>query len=110
SIQNTETQKYEVVRTEKDFEIRHYPTVTMATIASTAKSYKELGMNEPKFGAFKNLINPNETTNFALLSKEGEILYLENEIVGLIEMRKSIIAALKKKPTSIIYPIASSSN
>ncbi|MFN0047633.1 MAG: hypothetical protein ACKVOU_00770, partial [Cytophagales bacterium] len=41
SIQNTETQKYEVVRTEKDFEIRHYPTVTMATIASTAKSYKE---------------------------------------------------------------------
>ncbi|MFN0049370.1 MAG: SOUL family heme-binding protein, partial [Cytophagales bacterium] len=52
SIQNTETQKYEVVRTEKDFEIRHYPTVTMATIASTAKSYKELG-NE----GFRNLAN-----------------------------------------------------
>jgi effector-binding domain-containing protein len=52
SIQNTETQKYEVVRTEKDFEIRHYPSATMATIASSAKTYKTLGSE-----GFKNLAN-----------------------------------------------------
>jgi hypothetical protein len=40
---SSETQPYKVIRTEKDFEIRFYPSVTMATIASSAKSYKELG-------------------------------------------------------------------
>ena len=35
-------QAYKVIRTEEDFEIRFYPSVTMATITSSAKSYKEL--------------------------------------------------------------------
>ncbi len=39
----TERQPYEVIRKEKDFEIRHYPAATMATITSSASSYKELG-------------------------------------------------------------------
>jgi hypothetical protein len=39
----SETQAYKVVRTEKDFEIRFYPSVTMASITSSAKTYKELG-------------------------------------------------------------------
>jgi SOUL heme-binding protein len=39
----SEEQPYKVIRTEKDFEIRFYPSVTMATITSSAKSYKELG-------------------------------------------------------------------
>jgi hypothetical protein len=39
----TETQSYEVIRTEKDFEIRHYPAATFATISSKAITYKELG-------------------------------------------------------------------
>jgi len=39
----TETQLYEVIRTEKDFEIRHYPAATFATISSKAITYKELG-------------------------------------------------------------------
>jgi len=43
STQKTETQAYKVVRKEKDLEIRFYPEVTMATITSSAKSYKELG-------------------------------------------------------------------
>jgi hypothetical protein len=38
----SESQKYTVVRTEKDFEIRFYPSVTLASINSSAKSYKEL--------------------------------------------------------------------
>jgi hypothetical protein len=38
----TETQPYKVLRKEKDFEIRFYPAATMATITSSAKSYKEL--------------------------------------------------------------------
>lgn len=37
------TQAYKVIRTEKDFEIRFYPVVTMASITSSAKTYKELG-------------------------------------------------------------------
>ena len=36
-------QAYKVIRTEKDFEIRFYPIVTMATVTSSAKTYKELG-------------------------------------------------------------------
>jgi hypothetical protein len=36
-------QPYEVIRKEKDFEIRFYPAVTMATIISSAKTYKTLG-------------------------------------------------------------------
>ncbi len=38
----SESQQYTVVRTEKDFEIRFYPSVTLASITSSAKSYKEL--------------------------------------------------------------------
>jgi hypothetical protein len=40
---NSETQAYKVIRTGQDFEIRFYPGVTMATITSSAKTYKELG-------------------------------------------------------------------
>lgn len=39
----TQTQQYTIIQTEKDFEIRFYPSVAMATITSVAKSYKELG-------------------------------------------------------------------
>ena len=42
TMAKTETQPYKVVKTEKDFEIRHYPSATMATVAMEAKSYKEL--------------------------------------------------------------------
>lgn len=38
----TEQQKYTLVRQYKDFEIRFYPSATIATINSNAKSYKEL--------------------------------------------------------------------
>jgi hypothetical protein len=41
--EKSETQPYKVVRIEKDFEIRFYPSTTMATITSSAKTYKELG-------------------------------------------------------------------
>ncbi|MDX2279866.1 MAG: hypothetical protein NW218_09785 [Saprospiraceae bacterium] len=42
SSKKTETQAYKVILTEKDFEIRYYPAVTMATILSAEKSYKSL--------------------------------------------------------------------
>jgi hypothetical protein len=50
----TETQKYSVIKTEKDFEIRFYPSATLATITSTAKSYKELA--NPGFRKLANFI------------------------------------------------------
>jgi len=50
----TETQKYRVIKTEKDFEIRFYPPATLATITSTAKSYKELA--NPGFRKLANFI------------------------------------------------------
>jgi hypothetical protein len=43
STNKSEEQPYKVIKAEKDFEIRFYPSVTMATITSSAKSYKELG-------------------------------------------------------------------
>ena len=43
STNKSEGQPYKVIKTEKNFEIRFYPSVTMATITSSAKSYKELG-------------------------------------------------------------------
>ncbi len=39
----TETQTYKVIKVDKEFEIRYYPSVTMAMITSSAKTYKELG-------------------------------------------------------------------
>ena len=42
SANKTEEQKYTVIRKEKDFEIRFYPSATIATIHSNAKTYKEL--------------------------------------------------------------------
>jgi hypothetical protein len=42
SANNTEEQKYTVIRKDKDFEIRFYPAATLATIHSNAKTYKEL--------------------------------------------------------------------
>jgi len=38
----TEKQPYQVVKKEKGFEIRFYPPATMATIVSTASTYKEV--------------------------------------------------------------------
>jgi hypothetical protein len=38
----TETQTYQVIQTEKEYEIRYYPETTMAMIQSTANSYKDL--------------------------------------------------------------------
>lgn len=39
---NTEEQKYTVLKSEKDFEIRFYPSAILATIHSDAKSYRGL--------------------------------------------------------------------
>lgn len=52
STNKSESQKYDVVRTEKDFEIRFYHAVAMATITSSLKSHKELGNS-----GFKKLAN-----------------------------------------------------
>ena len=42
STNGIEKQPYEVIKNEKDFEIRYYPPATFATIKSSAKSYREL--------------------------------------------------------------------
>lgn len=39
----TENQKYEVIRIEKQFEIRYYPEAVLAKISSKSKSYRDLG-------------------------------------------------------------------
>jgi hypothetical protein len=38
----TEKQPYQVVKKEKEFEIRFYPSTTMATVISAASTYKDL--------------------------------------------------------------------
>ena len=42
SIAKTESQPYDLVKKYKGFEVRYYPAATMATIRSSAKSYREL--------------------------------------------------------------------
>jgi hypothetical protein len=42
SANKTEEQKYNVILKDKNFEIRFYPSATIATINSSAKTYKEL--------------------------------------------------------------------
>ncbi len=42
STNKAEQQKYTVALKDKDFEIRFYPSATVATIHSNAKTYKEL--------------------------------------------------------------------
>jgi hypothetical protein len=42
SADKTEQQPYEVVSRMKDFEIRHYPAATLATVSMNANSYKEM--------------------------------------------------------------------
>lgn len=41
-VNKTEEQKYSVVRKYDDFEIRFYPSATIATISSDAKTYRDL--------------------------------------------------------------------
>jgi len=50
----TNQQTYNVLLVEKDFEIRFYPSATLATITSSAKSYKELA--NPGFRKLANYI------------------------------------------------------
>ena len=42
SANKTETQAYKILFSKENFEIRFYPSVTIASITSSAKSYKEL--------------------------------------------------------------------
>ena len=42
STYKTEEQKYSIIQRYKDFEIRFYPSATIATINSNAKTYREL--------------------------------------------------------------------
>jgi hypothetical protein len=44
STNKTEEQEYSLVRKYKDFEIRFYPSATIATISSNAKTYRDLSV------------------------------------------------------------------
>ncbi len=39
----SDSQPYKVIKVEKEFEIRFYPSATMASITSSSKTYKQLG-------------------------------------------------------------------
>lgn len=43
STKKSETQGFNIIRAEKGFEIRYYPSAIMAKISSTSKSYRDLG-------------------------------------------------------------------
>jgi len=42
AVNKTEEQNYSIILKEKDFEIRFYPSATLATVSSEARTYKEL--------------------------------------------------------------------
>jgi len=59
-INKTEEQKYTVFLKDKDFEIRFYPSATVATINSNAKTYKDLsGLGFRKLAGY--IFGGNET-------------------------------------------------
>ncbi len=43
ATKKTNAQPYSVIKKEKEFEIRHYPSVAIASISSSNKSFKDLG-------------------------------------------------------------------
>ena len=53
-LAQTETQQYKVIKTEEKYEIRLYPSTTMASVTINAKSYKELA--SPGFRKLANYI------------------------------------------------------
>ncbi len=64
SINKTEEQKYTVIQKDKDFEIRFYPSATIATITSNAKTYKEL--SGPGFRKLAGYIFGGNETNTSI--------------------------------------------
>ena len=64
SANKTEEQKYTVILKEKDFEIRFYPSATLATINSDAKTYKDL--SGPGFRALAGYIFGGNETNTSI--------------------------------------------
>lgn len=61
STRTTETQSYDVIQIEEKFEIRYYPSATMASISSNLKSYRELGSSG--FGKLAKYIFGGNTEN-----------------------------------------------
>ena len=64
SANRTEEQKYTVILKEKDFEIRFYPSATVATIKSNAKTYKDL--SGPGFRKLAGYIFGGNETNTSI--------------------------------------------
>ncbi len=64
STNKTEEQKYTVILKDKDFEIRFYPSATIATINSNAKTYKEL--SGPGFRKLAGYIFGGNETNTSI--------------------------------------------
>lgn len=64
STNKTEEQKYTVIQKDTDFEIRFYPSTTIATINSNAKTYKEL--SGPGFRKLAGYIFGGNETNTSI--------------------------------------------
>jgi hypothetical protein len=64
SLNKTEEQKYTVILKDKDFEIRFYPSATLATINSNAKTYKDL--SGPGFRKLAGYIFGGNETNTSI--------------------------------------------
>jgi len=64
SANKTEEQKYTVILKEKDFEIRFYPSATLATINSDAKTYRDL--SGPGFRTLAGYIFGGNETNTSI--------------------------------------------
>lgn len=64
SANKTEEQKYTLILKDKDFEIRFYPSVTVATIKSNAKTFKDL--SGPGFRKLAGYIFGGNETNTSI--------------------------------------------
>ena len=74
AAEKTETQSYRVVRTEKEFEIRFYPPAILATVTSSAKSYKELA--SPGFRKLASYIFGGNQSLLASVGKSRKMSFI----------------------------------
>jgi len=77
-LNKTEEQKHTLVRKYKDFEIRFYPSATIATINSSAKTYREL--SGPGFQKLAGYIFGGNEDNIKISMTTPVIMDINNSV------------------------------
>jgi hypothetical protein len=81
SANKTEEQKYTVIMKDKELEIRYYPSATVATIYSDAKTYKDL--SGPGFRKLAGYIFGGNETNTSISMTSPVHMYINDSVSSM---------------------------